>query len=521
MEKETYVCEKCEHEIPISNKVLHEFRCPGPMPQENSRNQNNENFENQINDEDHRKNLIKKEESIKLIPEPFTCPQCNQTLSQNQKEDHMLSHNLEMSEYKENNEERRERNGERRNVKIIRESNGFIKESFEEDLENGNIRITSLLKDPNGNIISRQSNILDLRGNNNINNMKREPYIRNNYGNNVETVTRELPNGATSIKTITKDMNGNILSEQEQIRNNNNNIMNNMNVMSNMSNMNMISNMNNMNNMNMMNRNMNIMNNMMNSNMNFMNNMMNSNMNMNMNMNMMNNNMNMNMNMMNNNMNMMNNVNMMNNANMMNNMNMMNNVNKINMINQMNMMNKMNTINMANQIAQNNITFTRLKKEFDLCSKDDELKGLGCQFQLENNNFFAWRVTLKGPKDTPYEGGVFTIRITFPLNYPKFGPEFRFLNQIYHLNVDFTDQTKLGHICLNFLNEWTTTGRVVDKPCYGVKQALIDIFCLFYNQNIKSAYNETMAQEYQSNMAAFNSKAKEYTQKYAKSALLL
>ena len=69
----------------------------------------------------------------------------------------MLSHNLEMSEYKENNEERRERNGERRNVKIIRESNGFIKESFEEDLENGNIRITSLLKDPNGNIISRQS----------------------------------------------------------------------------------------------------------------------------------------------------------------------------------------------------------------------------------------------------------------------------------------------------------------------------------------------------------------------------
>ena len=287
--------------------------------------------------------------------------------------------------------------------------------------------------------------------------------------------------------------------------------MNNMNMPNNMNMMN-IGMMNN-NNMGMMNNNMGMMNNnmgMMNNNM-CMANMANNNMGM----------MNNNMNMMNNNMNMMNNVNMMNNANMMNNMNMMNNVNKINMINQMNMMNKMNTINMANQIAQNNITFTRLKKEFNLCSKDDELKSLGCQFQLENNNFFIWRVTLKGPKDTPYEGGVFTIRITFPANYPKFGPEFRFLNQIYHLNVDFTDQTKLGHICLNFLNEWTTTGRVVDKPCYGVKQALIDIFCLFYNQNIKSAYSETMAQEYQSNMAAFNSKAKEYTQKYAKSALLL
>ena len=269
-------------------------------------------------------------------------------------------------------------------------------------------------------------------------------------------------------------------------------------------------NMNNMNmpnNMNMMN--MGMMNNnnmgMMNNNMRMMNN----------NMGMMNNN----MNMMNNNMNMMNNVNMMNNANMMNNMNMMNNVNKINMINQMNMMNKMNTINMANQIAQNNITFTRLKKEFDLCSNDDELKGLGCQFQLENNNFFIWRVTLKGPKDTPYEGGVFTIRITFPPNYPKFGPEFRFLNQIYHLNVDFTDQKKLGHICLNFSNEWTTTGRVVDKPCYGVKQALIDIFCLFYNQNSDSAYNENMAVEYRTNKEQFNTKAKNYTQQFAKHAI--
>ena len=73
---------------------------------------------------------------------------------------------------------------------------------------------------------------------------------------------------------------------------------------------------------------------------------------------------------------------------------------------------------------------------------------------------------------------------------------------------------------MNFLNEWTTTGKVVDKPCYGVKQALIDIFCLFYNQNIKSAYNENMAQEYQTNMNQFNAKAKNYTQQFAKCAIL-
>ena len=102
----------------------------------------------------------------------------------------------------------------------------------------------------------------------------------------------------------------------------------------------------------------------------------------------------------------------------------------------MNQMNMMNNMNMMNQVAQNQKTFTRLKKEFQLCSQDLELKGLGCQFQMENNNCFIWRVTLKGPPETPYEGGIFTIRITFPYNYPSAGPEFRFLNPIYHLNVD-------------------------------------------------------------------------------------
>ena len=220
-------------------------------------------------------------------------------------------------------------------------------------------------------------------------------------------------------------------------------------------------------------------------------------------------------------MNQMNMMNMMNNMNNMN-MNMMNNnmVNQMNMVNQVNMMNQMkmmNQMNMMNQINMNNmnIAIKRLQKEFCLCQQDEELKGMGCNFCFEPNNYFAWRVTLKGPDGTPYEGGIFTIRITFPCNYPKAGPEFRFRNNIYHLNVDFTDQNKLGHICLNYLNEWETTGKVVDKPCYGVKQALIDIFCLFYNQNVGSAYNNQMAEEYMNNRQQFDAKAKDYTKKYA------
>ena len=96
-------------------------------------------------------------------------------------------------------------------------------------------------------------------------------------------------------------------------------------------------------------------------------------------------------------------------------------------------------MNMSYQVSQN-LTLIRLKKEFSLCSQDIELKGLGCQFIMENNNYFIWRVTLKGPKETPYEGGIFTIKIIFPFIYPKTGPEFRFLNLAYILFADYSNQ---------------------------------------------------------------------------------
>jgi hypothetical protein len=45
---ETYKCAKCNHEIPITNKVLHELRCPGPsQKEENIENKNNVNLENE------------------------------------------------------------------------------------------------------------------------------------------------------------------------------------------------------------------------------------------------------------------------------------------------------------------------------------------------------------------------------------------------------------------------------------------------------------------------------------------
>ena len=205
---------------------------------------------------------------------------------------------------------------------------------------------------------------------------------------------------------------------------------------------------------------------------------------------------------------------------MMMNNNPMMNMNMMNMMNNNNMM-MMNNQMMNQQMGNNmgNATLNRLTKEFQLCQNDSELTQIGCSFGLINNNYFNWKVTMVGPKGTPYEGGIFTITIVFPPNYPKLGAEFKFQNRIYHLNVDWRESTKkdeLGHICLSTLNEWRSTGKVKAKKGFGVKQALFDIFCLFYNQGIESPYDINLANQYKNNREQFNEEAKRWTQMFAK-----
>ncbi len=160
-----------------------------------------------------------------------------------------------------------------------------------------------------------------------------------------------------------------------------------------------------------------------------------------------------------------------------------------------------------------NETMNRISQEYNFCVNDNDLVAIGCNFGLENNNIFTWRITMSGPTNTPYGGGLFTILATFPNDYPVHGPEFKFKNKIFHLNVNFSDDP--GHICISSLNDWRTRGKVKDLPFYTVKQALFDIFCLFYNQGVVGAYDQKMAELYKNNRQAFDAEARNWTQLYA------
>ena len=154
----------------------------------------------------------------------------------------------------------------------------------------------------------------------------------------------------------------------------------------------------------------------------------------------------------------------------------------------------------------------RLREEYASLNSNPN-PNIGVTVGLPNeDNIFEWRITLIGPKDTSYKGGIFILKITFTEDYPDKAPEVVFITPIYHVNVNPTKSNMigaepLGHVCISTLNWW--------KPQYKMLEVLTNIFGLFYMANPESPYGLDRAQELRFNKPLHEEKIKYFTKKYA------
>ncbi|ETB63308.1 hypothetical protein, variant 3 [Plasmodium yoelii 17X] len=53
-------------------------------------------------------------------------------------------------------------------------------------------------------------------------------------------------------------------------------------------------------------------------------------------------------------------------------------------------------------------------------------------------NLYEWEAIIKGPKDSPYEGGKWKLSIKCKSTYPIDPPMITFITKVFHPNVNFT-----------------------------------------------------------------------------------
>ena len=117
----------------------------------------------------------------------------------------------------------------------------------------------------------------------------------------------------------------------------------------------------------------------------------------------------------------------------------------------------------------------------------------------------SFHVLLKGPPDTPYAGGTWTISIMLPPKYPFKSPSVGFLTPIIHPNID----EKSGSICLDVLNqEWS--------PVYDLVH-VVGIFIpqLLAYPNAKDPLNVEAAKLSMDNPEAYLTMVKKHVQEHA------
>jgi ubiquitin-conjugating enzyme E2 R len=135
----------------------------------------------------------------------------------------------------------------------------------------------------------------------------------------------------------------------------------------------------------------------------------------------------------------------------------------------------------------------------------------------DDSNLYEWKIYVEGPKDSPYEGGIFELLMTFPNDYPMSPPTLKFVSEFWHPNV-YSD----GRVCISILHppgrDEMSGERPEERwlPTQGVTSVVLSVMSMFADPNFSSPANVDASVECRRNPAAYKARIRTLVEKSLK-----
>ncbi|OHT05040.1 Ubiquitin-conjugating enzyme E2 35 [Tritrichomonas foetus] len=127
--------------------------------------------------------------------------------------------------------------------------------------------------------------------------------------------------------------------------------------------------------------------------------------------------------------------------------------------------------------------------------------GISARPKPDNNRHFD--VRLIGPRDTPFEEGIFRLELFLPEGYPISPPKVHFMTKIFHPNID-----QIGRVCLDILkSKWS--------PALKISSLLVSIQSLISEPNPDDPLDTAIAKKWKEDPEGAKKTAREWTALYA------
>jgi len=133
---------------------------------------------------------------------------------------------------------------------------------------------------------------------------------------------------------------------------------------------------------------------------------------------------------------------------------------------------------------------------------------------LINDDIYRWEVVIFGPKDTPFENGMFRAEIRFPIQYPEEPPTFKFITPMWHPNID-----KEGNVCISILHKSGNDDFGYEElnerwmPVRSVESVVMSVICLLTSPNCESSANQDAGVQFREDREGYYRRVRLYTQR--------